>query len=112
MPALTDLKIDAKTAAAVVMGCFALYFFIDGRYAEERALAAAKLEFQEDIVEARTDMLERILMSDSTRYAEIEKYYTDELQEGHDLSEAQKTRLALVQKQQIRIGDAIKGDTQ
>lgn len=56
------------------------------------------------------DMVRRDLLSESRRYAEVEKFYTDQMLEGVELSESQKKRLALVQKEQSRIADILLED--
>lgn len=51
----------------------------------------------------KNDIVIRDLMSQSRNYAQVEKYYTDALLEGVELSESQKARLKLVQDEQERI---------
>jgi hypothetical protein len=57
------------------------------------------------------DVVATNLMSQSTRYAEIEKYYTDLLLEGAELTESQMKRLRLAQEQQVRIAGILLGDS-
>lgn len=92
-----DLKLDVKTAVALVMSLFALFFALDDRYS-----------LFSELRDTDADLRERILMSESTRYAEIEKYYTDIMLDGQALSESQQKRLRLAQKQQERIAEALK----
>jgi len=44
----------------------------------------------------------RLLMSESTRYAQIAKYYRDEMKE-RELTKAEQSRLELVEREQCRI---------
>lgn len=61
-----------------------------------------------DVVETEASFNRQLLMKESTRYAEVEKFYTDELKNGQALSEAQLERLDLVQKEQKRIAEILK----
>ena len=80
--------------------CFGAFFTLDGRHAHQH-------DVSEDQLHQDTELLNRILMSESTRYAEIEKFYTDVMLEGGTLTQAQKDRLDLVQRQQKRIHDIL-----
>ncbi len=86
------LATEIVAITGLVAAVFGAFLFLDDRHAHEHELA-----------EAKEQEYRRMLMSQSTRYAEIEKYYVDEMRQGNPLSEAQKARLELVQRQQIRI---------
>lgn len=53
------------------------------------------------------DIVIRDLMSQSKRYAEIEKFYTDVMMENGGLSESQKKRLKMIQDEQLRISTIV-----
>ena len=86
----------AKSVAGLIAIAFAVFFFMDDRHAH-----FAELD------NADTALRERILMSESTRYAEIQKYYIDKMKAGQSLTDAEQKRLDLVQKQQERIAEAL-----
>lgn len=88
----------SKDVIAIIAVCFAVFFFLDDRHAHE-----------DDMVQANVDMQQRVLMSDSTRYAEVNKHYTDRLKDGETLTKAELSRLELVQKQQERINKTLTG---
>jgi len=69
---------------------FAVFFFLDTRHVshEEAMIADSKLR-------------QRILMSDSTRYAEIAQYYQD-VEKERELTKAEQARKTLVEEQQKR----------
>ena len=71
--------------------CFTIYFAANALYIENHEMETEK-----------ASMSQRILMSESTRYAQIAKYYRDEMQ-VRGLSEAEKARLQLVEREQCRI---------
>jgi len=98
---MPDLKITPstiKTIAGVVAFCFAVFFFMDERHAHPKSVS-----------ESAADLNQRIMMAESTRYAEVAKYYTDKLKDGEQLSQAELSRLDLVQRQQERINATLKG---
>jgi hypothetical protein len=79
------------TAAA-----FSAFLFMDTRHVHNP-----------DLVHSEAETSRRIMMSESTRYAEIAKYYSDRMQEGVKLTESERARLDLAQRQQIRIHKAL-----
>ena len=88
------IEVDNKIFGIVtgaVSTVFAVFFFMNSIHIENHEMEAADIDF-------RT----RVLMSESTRYAEVAKYYRDELK-SRDLTEAEWARLELVEKQQCRI---------
>lgn len=90
------MKIEIENKMLGMIGgaistAFAVFFFMNGIHIENHEMEAADKDF-------RT----RVLMSESTRYAEIAKYYRDEMKE-RELTEAEWARLELVEKQQCRI---------
>ncbi len=87
-----------KVIAAVVVALFTIFFFMDTRHAHPR-----------EVESASADLNQRILMAESTRYAEVANYYTNKLREGETLTKAEESRLDLVQRQQERISGILKG---
>lgn len=86
----------------VILGAaFGAFLFLDNRDEEAH---------KPDLIEAEASLYERILMSDSTRYAEIQKYYIDKMKSGESLTEAEQARLDLVMRQQERIANTLKKD--
>ena len=81
-----------KELIAVIAIAFAAFFFLDNRHAHN-----------EDVDYSAIEMQRRILMSESTRYAEVAKYYSDKLKAGDSLTPAELARFELVEKQQERI---------
>jgi hypothetical protein len=81
-----------KELVAVVAVAFAVFFFMDDRHAHN-----------EDVDLSSIELHRRILMSESTRYAEVAKYYADKLKAGEPLTPAELARFELVEKQQQRI---------
>lgn len=93
---MTTKDLISAVVSAVSIA-FAVFFFMDNRHAHSP-----------DLVEQEAKFNRNLLMEQSTRYAEIEKYYTDELKSGETLTEAQLERLDLVQRQQTRIAEILK----
>jgi hypothetical protein len=75
----------------IISAVFAAYLYLEKIHinVEEAELSALKAH-------------QRILMSESTRYGEVAKYYHD-LQKERDLTLAEMDRLRLVERQQERI---------
>ena len=94
-----DFERMAKFAAWIAGTVMAAVLFLEGRHMLK---SDAELEAAE--------MRQRILMSESTRYAEIAKYYTDKLKSGETLTEAEQARLDLVQRQQVKINETLTRD--
>lgn len=86
---IEDNKI--KFAAWAVSAAFALYFAANSFYIENHEMAAKEEDFNT-----------RVLMAESTRYAEIAYHYRNELK-TRELTEAEWARLELVEIQQCRI---------
>ncbi len=95
--------VERTIAVLAVVGGAAVGFT-----AWEYAKYAHRDEVQASMSLLDAELRERILMAESTRYAEVAKYYTDKLQEGEALSEAEQARLELVQQQQQRIHETLK----
>ena len=76
---------------AIIGAVFTAYLYLDRIHINTYEAEQAALKAHQ-----------RILMSESTRYAEVAKYYHD-LQKERDLTLAEMERLRLVQKQQERI---------
>jgi len=85
-----DNKIIGMVISAISVA-FAVFFYMNSIHIENHEMEVVDKDF-------RT----RVLMSESTRYAEIAKYYRDEMK-SRDLTEAEWARLELVEKQQCRI---------
>jgi hypothetical protein len=91
------LTLDSlKAIIGLIAIAFATFFFLDGRHAHHY-----------DVEGTDASLRERILMSESTRYAEIQKYYVDKMASGETLTDAELARLRLVQKQQERIAEVL-----
>lgn len=84
-------------AFTTISAAFAVFFFMDNRHTHPP-----------DLVEAEAKFNRSLLMEQSTRYAEVEKFYTDRLREGETLSQSELDRLDLVQRQQTRIAEILK----
>ena len=95
---LEKLTLPIGAVAGVVTVCFTVFLFLDTRHTHP-----------EDIAASESTLNNRLLMAESTRYAEIEKYYVDRLKQGEKLSQAELDRLDLVQRQQHRIAEIIRG---
>jgi len=92
------IEVDNKIFAIVtgaITSAFAVFFYMNSIHIENH-----------EMEEADKDFRTRVLMSESTRYAEIAKYYRDEMQ-SRDLTEAEWARLELVEKQQCRIRNIV-----
>lgn len=76
---------------AIVGSVFTSYLYLD----------SVHVDLKEQEVEV-VRMHQRMLMAESTRYAEVAKYYY-ELKEDRDLTLAELNRLRAVEKQQERI---------
>ena len=88
------IEIDNKLfgiVTAAVSAAFGIYFYMNSIHIENHELEMADKDFKT-----------QVLMSESTRYAEIAKYYRDEMK-SRELTEAEWARLELVEKQQCRI---------
>ena len=94
-----------KTVALVfglIGSVFTAYFVIDDMYIDTNELKLEQQPQDEALESAEESINTRILMSESTRYAQIAKYYRDEM-EVRSLSEAEKARLDLVEREQCRL---------
>jgi len=98
MPELKITPALIKMTAGAIATVFMVFLFMDSRHSHP-----------DDLECSSADTNQRILMSDSTRYAEINKYYTDKLKGGETLSKAETSRLELVQRQQQRINEILVG---
>jgi len=104
-----NIQIDNKlfgvivTAVSVVFGA---YMYLDNLHIDENELELDQME-QDAVVEAlEDDITTRMLMSQSTRYAEIAKYYGD-VQRERSLTKAEELRLKNVEDEQCRIRNII-----
>ena len=86
-----------KFVAWAIGLAFSVYFAANALYIENHEMDKEK-----------TDFNTKVLMSESTRYAEIAKYYRDEMKK-RDLTEAEWARLELVETQQCRIRNTLGG---
>lgn len=92
----------AAAVAASLTTIFGLYFMLDEKHISEEISDMNDTVVRQQIHSAVLSGHQRLLMAASTRYAEIAKYYHD-LEKERPLLEAEKKRLALVEKQQERI---------
>lgn len=99
-----QLDLSKATVPVTWVGIIALATWEAYRYLDDRHAHS------DDMVVVEAKIVERDLMSQSTRYAEIAKFYTDKMQAGEPLTKAEQERLDLVQRQQQRIATALKGD--
>jgi hypothetical protein len=81
---------------------FASYDYIDSTYIDPNELKLNQDPQDQALESAEESLNTRIIMSESTRYAQIAKYYRDEMQ-VRSLSEAEKARLDLVEREQCRL---------
>ena len=88
---MTTPTIPLKELGGIIAAAFAVFFFLDARHAH-----------LEDAAMVDATAYHRGLMSESTRYAQIVKYYSD-LKDIRPLNEAEAKRLDLVQREQDRI---------
>lgn len=94
-----------KTVALVfglIGSVFTAYFVIDGIYIDNKELQLEQQPQDQALESAEESLNTRIIMSESTRYAQIAKYYRDEMQ-VRSLSDAEKARLDLVEREQCRL---------
>ena len=94
-----------KTILALIVilsSAFGTFFVLDDRHAQKEELTRAEAEMTSELVQ-------RVMMSESTRYAEIAVYYTDKMRDGEILTPAEESRLELVQGQQQRINETLMG---
>lgn len=83
--------------------CFSAFFYLNDLHVDETELELAQLKERLAIQEAvNANILQEIRYSESTRYAEIMKYYNDE-SKTRGLSDAEQARVNLVEKQLERI---------
>jgi len=76
---------------SIITAAFGVYLFFNSIYIENHEMEVEK-----------TTLNNRLLMSESTRYAQIAKYYRDEMKE-RELTKAEQSRLELVEREQCRI---------
>jgi len=91
-----------KFAVWAIGVVFTAYFAIDSLYIDPTELSVDQAEQKAAYEAIGEDLQTRILMSESTRYAQVAKYYRDELQK-RALTEAEQARLDLVEREQCRI---------
>ena len=104
------VRVAAELVAitSVVGAAFTAFFALDARYAHERALEAHRQRTEALRLEVTEDAIRAVKLSESTRYAEVAAFYAHKMEIGEELDEAQKARLDLSQRQQIRITDEVK----
>lgn len=84
----------------IISSAFAVFFLMNALHVENHELELTDSQIRQ-----------RILISESTRYGEIVKYYQD-LSKERDLTLAEMERLRLVEKQQCRISNTLNKNTQ
>jgi hypothetical protein len=82
--------------SSAIGGAFAIFLFLDSRHAHDD-------EVHRVIADMTSEVVRRDRMSESTRLAQVVKWYTDRLNAGEELSQADKDRLDLAQREQQRI---------
>jgi len=98
----------AKGAAAATTLAFGAFFVMDERHASQLQVLEVRQKHDMEMVHAELEALRQIKLSDSTRYAEVAKFYIDRMKDGEQLSSAEQKRLDLVLAQQERIAEALK----
>jgi len=107
---LSKATVPVTWVAIIALSAWEVFSYLDERHAQNTALEAVQADVQAREVSIEAKIIERDLMSQSTRYAEVAKFYTDRLQAGETLTKAEAERLDLVQRQQERIAKALKGE--
>lgn len=99
MQLLNNIKVLAGVLVATAIGSVTFIHFMDDRHspADTPVRLVQSVEVKMGI---------KLLMADSTRYAEITKYYMD-LQKERPLTPAEQARLDLVTTQQARIREVL-----
>lgn len=103
-------SIVLKWIASIASVCtvvFTAFLFLDARHLHDHD----KIEVHSKIEQNDSLVRQRILMSESTRYAEIQKYYY-ELKAERPLTLAELNRLRLVEAQQKRLEETLLGTTE
>lgn len=103
-------SLAVKWIASISAACtvvFLAFLFLDERHLHDhdKVEVTTKMDKNDSLVR------QRILMSESTRYAEIAKYYY-ELKAERPLTLAELNRLRLVEAQQRRIEETLLGTTE
>jgi len=91
-----------RTWVFLVGAVFSAWMFIDAMYIDDNELALDQSPQNRQVESVEEDFRTRILMSESTRYAQVAKYYRDEMK-ARELSVAEQARLDLVEREQCRI---------
>lgn len=97
------IEIDNKIigiGATAISAAFAVFFLMNSLHIENHELEISDSQLRQ-----------RILIAESTRYAEVAKYYHD-LEKERDLTLAELERLRLVEEQHCRISNTLKKNTQ
>lgn len=81
---------------------FTAYMFLSTEFIDEKELSISQLPQDVKQANLEEDLTTRIRMSESTRYAQVAKYYRDEMKH-RDLTTAEWARLELVEREQCRI---------
>ncbi len=61
---LRDIKVDIRTVAAIVMGCFAVYFWLEGRYAYNSYVQREVLSLKKGDLQLKQQELENEINRD------------------------------------------------
>lgn len=104
---LSKARVPAAWVGICVLGLWEAYQFVEGRYTHQPTFDVAMEQVAEESMSLEAKIVERDLMSASTRYAEIVKFYTDKMADGETLTPAEKKRLELAQRQQLRIAEIL-----
>lgn len=95
------IEIENKTigiAVGAISAAFSAFFLLNSLHIENHEMKAAE-----------EDLARQIKMSESTRYAEVAKYYRDEMK-TRGLTEAEEARLELVEAAQCRIRNQLRNE--
>lgn len=91
-----------RTWIFLIGAAFSAWLFLDTLYIDDNELALQQAPQDAAVESVEEDLRTRILMSESTRYAQVAKYYRDEMK-TRGLSDAEQARLDLVEREQCRI---------
>jgi len=103
-----QVEFDDKHLKATVLvfsligSVFAGYMFLSTEFIDNTELEVSQQPQNVAQKNLEEDLTTRIRMSESTRYAQVAKYYRDEMKE-RDLTSAEWARLELVEREQCRI---------
>ena len=101
------MEIDGKLLAAIaivptaISMAAAVHFFYEARYAHQ-------VDHEADIVDLKLEIIDRDNANESKRHGEITQFYRRRAEEG-TLTEAEKWRADLAEREQKRLHDKVLG---